>query len=65
MWREHEIYTEIRKVSGFEKSEALPTMTEPLAAGALEHAVRAPSVQKASAFAYLSARFKLSVAPTQ
>ena len=65
MWREHEIYTEIRKVSGSEKSEVLPKMSETLAAGALEHDVSAPSVQKASAFAYLSARVKLSVAPTQ
>ena len=65
MWREHEIYTEIRKVSGSEKSEVLPKMSETLAAGSLEHTVRAPSFQKAIAFAYLSARVKLSVAPTQ
>ena len=45
MWREHEIYTEIRKVSGSEKSEVLPKMSETLAAGALGHAICAPRAQ--------------------
>ena len=45
MWREHEIYTKIRKVSGFEKSEVLSKMIEALAAGALRPVLGASRVE--------------------
>ena len=45
MWREHEIYTKKRRLSGFEKSEVLLKMSETLAAGALERAICAPKAQ--------------------